>query len=182
MESTTKQGIANASFKLQATGRQEIRATAEPAMNSQILIIDISQGSEAIISSIIPTSVPTITPIEQTPTVEAIKEASTPVIPIENNRFIEWLLITLISWLSGYLFYAITTFVKISKDRATISIAIIMGGLVSGIWIMAGLPGSFQRIGFTGYLSLISIVLAGEAIAGCIIWFLKVQNGRIKVK
>jgi beta-N-acetylhexosaminidase len=182
LESTTKEGIAKASFKLQASGRQEIRATSEPAMNSQILIIDISQGSEAIISSIIPTPVPTIIPFEQTPTLEAIKETSTLAKPIKNNRFTEWLLISIISWLSGYGFYTIATFIKYSKARAYISTAIIIGGLASGIWIMAGLPGSFLRNGFTGYLFLISIVLAGSMIAGLIIWFIEIQRGHLKVK
>jgi beta-N-acetylhexosaminidase len=182
IESTTKQGIAKASFKLQASGRQEIRATSEPALNSQILIIDISQGSEAIISSVIPTPIPTLAAIEQTPVLETTKEVQKTAIPIENNRFTEWVLITIISWLSGYLFYTMVTFINKPKERGIISIAIIIGGLAVGIWIMAGLPGSFPRIDVAGYLSFISLVLLGEVAAGLFILLLETLRGNLKAK
>jgi hypothetical protein len=55
IETTTVGGIARAFIKLQSEGMHEIRATSEPAMNSQILVLNISSGQGAQISAINPT-------------------------------------------------------------------------------------------------------------------------------
>ncbi len=170
IESTTKQGVARASFKLQVSGRQEIRASAEPAMNSQILIIDISEGTDAIISAITPTPAPTLTNFEVVPELEDQTKNEVKTEKKENSRFIEWLLITILSWSSGYLFYINSNYIKAQRDRILISCSIILGGLISGIWILTGLPGSFSRIGFSGFLILTAIIILSEAIAGTAMW------------
>ena len=89
IESTTEQGIARASFILQVPGRQEIRAITEPALNSQILLIDISEGNEAIISAITPTPVPTtMTSSDQLPVLEGMAQNQVEILNKENNRFV----------------------------------------------------------------------------------------------
>ena len=170
IESTTKKGVARASFKLQASGRQEIRALTEPALKSQILLIDISQGSDAIISAITPTSIPTLSTNDQVPIIESLDENTVVTEKKENNRFLEWLLISALAWSSAYLFYINSGFIKARRDRVLISCALILGGLIAGVWILAGLPGSFSRVGFAGYFQLAALIILAEALAGTAMW------------
>jgi beta-N-acetylhexosaminidase len=175
IESTTKQGVAKASFKLQVSGRQEIRAITEPALNSQILIIDITEGTEAIISAITPTPIPTVTNNDELPILEGVAQNQVESINKANNRFFEWLLITLLAWFSGYLFYISSIFLKVQRDRILICITIILSGLTAGIWVLTGLSGSFSRVGFQGYFLLAALIILAEAIGGAVMWFLRDQ-------
>ena len=176
IESTTEQGIARASFKLQVPGRQEIRAITEPALNSQILLIDISEGNEAIISAITPTPVPTtMTSGEQLPVLEGMAQNQAEIQSKPNNRFGEWLLISLLAWGSGYLFYINSGYIKLQRDRILICCALILSGLAAGVWVLSGLPGSFPRVGFPGYLLLSVLVILAEAIGGSFMWILRDQ-------
>ena len=176
IESTTEQGIARASFILQVPGRQEIRAITEPALNSQILLIDISEGNEAIISAITPTPVPTfMTSSDQLPVLEGMAQNQVEILNKENNRFGEWLLISLLAWGSGYLFYVNSVFMKFQRDRLLICCAIILSGLAAGVWVLAGLPGSFSRVGFTGFLLLSVLIIFAEAIGGLLMWLIQDQ-------
>ena len=176
IESTTEKGIARASFKLQVPGRQEIRAITEPALNSQILLIDISEGNEAIISAITPTPVPTtMTSSDQLPVLEGAAQNQVEIQSKENNRFGEWLLISLLAWGSGYLFYINSVFIKFQRDRILISCAIILSGLAAGVWVLAGFPGSFPRVGFSGYVLLSILMILAEAIGGSFMWILRDQ-------
>ena len=176
IESTTEQGIARASFKLQVPGRQEIRAITEPALNSQILLIDISEGNEAIISAITPTPVPTtMTSSDQLPVLEGMAQNQVEILNKENNRFGEWLLISLLAWGSGYLFYINSVFMKFQRDRILICCAIILSGLAAGVWVLAGLPGSFPRVGFQGYFLLSVLIILAEAIGGTLMWIIQDQ-------
>jgi beta-N-acetylhexosaminidase len=181
IESITKQGVARAAFILQASGLQEIRASTEPALNSQILLIDISQGNEAIISAITPTPIPTLTSDDQVPVLESQPQNEVAVEKKVNNRFLEWVLITVLAWFSGYLFYYNSTLIKVRRDRVLISCAIILGGLISGIWILVGLPGSFSRIGFSGYFKLFALIILVEVITGTVMWVFRNQMKHNKV-
>ena len=176
IESTTVQGIARASFILQVPGRQEIRAITEPALKSQILLIDISEGNEAIISAITPTPVPTaMTSNDQLKVLEGMAQKQVE-IPIQtNNRFAEWLLMSMLAWGSGYLFYINSVFIKFPRDRILICCAIILSGLAVGVWVLAGLPGSFPRVGIPGYFLLSVLIILTEVIGGTFMWILRDQ-------
>ena len=171
LESITANGIARTSFKLITPGRHEIRVISEPALNSGILLIDISEGTEAIISAIIPTPIPTIG-IEDESSPENIGELSQNVIvKKENNRFSEWLFLFLFSWVSGFAFIKAASFIKHMKIRIQVSLWIIIGGLVSGIWQLMGLPGSFERAGIRGFVQLLGLLVFGEVIFGILGWW-----------
>ena len=175
IESTTEYGVARASFILQVPGRQEIRAITEPALNSQILQIDITEGTDAIISAISPTPIPTAKSDDMVPELENSVPEEVEVVAKENNRFLEWILITLLAWGSGYLFYSKSILNKNQRDRIFISCAILLGGLITGVWILAGLPGSFSRTGFSGYFLLAVLIIIVEIISGAAMWFFRNQ-------
>ena len=48
VETTTINGIARASIILQSAGMHEIRVTSEPALNSQILVLNIFRGGRRV--------------------------------------------------------------------------------------------------------------------------------------
>lgn len=170
VESTTIDGVARASIILQSAGIHEIRVTSEPAMNSQILVLNISEEEGALISAITPTPVPTIQEGSESEDV-IVEEESIPEEPLkENNKIGEWFLTSLIAWAGGLAFFINTTnWAKIRK-RAAISAGVIVGGLALALWMIVGLPGSAQRIGFSGYLNLILVTLLGDILGGVAVY------------
>lgn len=166
VESTTVDGIARAMIILQSAGIHEIRVTSEPAMNSQILVLNISEEEGALISAITPTPIPTLqdeTTDEKRDVVEEVIEEE----PVkENNKVGEWFLTSLIAWAGGLAFFINTTSWEKIRKRAAISAGIVVGGLLFALWMIVGLPGSAQRIGFSGYLNLMLVTLLGDILGG----------------
>ncbi len=169
IESTTTEGVARALIKLQSPGLHEIRVSSEPAMNSQILLVDISEEEGAIISAITPTPIPTISEngTEETPVMpidEKVEEQN------ENSKFLEWIWVSIVSWVSGAAVYSLSKSIKPTVMRGYLSMVFILGGLTAGLWIVSGLPGSFSRVGLTGFAALTAINLIGGLIAVLIFW------------
>ncbi|MDO9546470.1 MAG: glycoside hydrolase family 3 N-terminal domain-containing protein, partial [Pelolinea sp.] len=178
IESTTENGIAKASVVLQNSGLHEIRALSEPALSSQILVLDISE-EEAIVSAIIPTPVPTLADITGNDEVgDGIQEVAD---LIENNKVSEWFLATLLSWLLGaVVFYFLQDYFKV-EDRILIAISGVIGGLFNTTWLMLNFPGTSQRLGLNGYFSLFFSVLIGALIGGAGGWVLiQINRNRLK--
>lgn len=171
IETTTINGIARASIKLQSAGMHEIRVTSEPAINSQILVLNISPEEGALISSITPTPVPTVSEIMETEA-NAVQEEPIPeVIATKNNKLLEWLLTSLLTWGSGLLFYFNSGNIRKIKNRAMISMGITAGGLLTAFWLIMELPGSKERFGIGGYANLLIATIVGEILSGMLIYF-----------
>ena len=178
IESTTENGIAKASVLLQNAGLHEIRAISEPALSSQILVLDISLD-EAIVSAIIPTTVPTLADVTGDDGVgDDIQE-----IPdlVENNKTSEWFLATLLSWLLGAaVFYFLQDYLVI-EDRIIIATSSLVGGLFNTAWLILNFPGTSQRFGLNGYFSMFFSVLLGVLIGGAGGWMLiQLYKNRLK--
>ncbi len=167
IEATTVNGVARASIKLQSEGVHEVRVTSEPALNSQILVLNITPGAGTLISAITPTPIPTQ---EDVSTLE-VNEAQPETIPEEEaekeaNPFLEWFLTSLFAWGSGLIFFFNSETYTHVKDRAIVSIGITLGGLLTALWLILGLPGSIERVGASGYASLLIVTLIGELVIG----------------
>jgi beta-N-acetylhexosaminidase len=172
MEATTVKGIARTSFKLLTPGRHEIRVNSEPALNSQILLIEISEGAGAIISAITPTPLPTLG-LENEPVQTALAENQTiSVDDSRDGRFWRWIIATIFSWLSGLLCYRYFDFINPARYRLQISLWIIIGGALAGLWQQMSLPGGVQRSGLSGDLLFIILLIAFEAIFGFLAWWI----------
>ncbi len=63
IETTTSDGIARTSFRIQNDGLLEVRAVCEPALTSQILRLDVTKKGGAQVTAIAPTPEPTNTPV-----------------------------------------------------------------------------------------------------------------------
>lgn len=177
IDSTTTDGIARALIRLQSPGLHEIKVSSEPAMNSQILLVDISEEEGAVISAITPTPIPTISEAEtEEPPAASINEPSEE--PRENSKFLEWLWISVVSWVSGAAVYSLSKKIKPIVIRGYLSMVFVLGGLAAGLWIVSGLPGSFSRVGLAGFAALTAISLVGGSIAELIFWWVKKIQGK----
>ena len=172
IEAVTENGIARASFKLQTPGRHEIRVTAEPALNSQILLIEIAEGEGAIISSIIPTPLPTPGLAEDSVSSETLENQGSEEEKADNGKFLFWLASVIIAWASGFLFFKFADFLEPARYRLQVSIWIIIGGITACLWQLMNMPGSTSRTGFAGFGLHIILVLAFEFIFGALAWWI----------
>lgn len=178
LEAVTEQGIARTSFKLITPGRHEIRVASEPALNSQILLIEISEGTEAIISAITPTPLPTLGMDEGVTASNTVEAIETQDRNKKNPQFWNWFFIAVISWFSGIAFFRYATFIKKLKIRVQVAIWIVIGGLAIAIFQMLGLPGINFGNDAAGYFLTFLIVLIAETLFGFIGWrVLTVESG-----
>jgi beta-N-acetylhexosaminidase len=180
IESITENGIAKTSVTLQYVGLHEIRAVSEPALSSQILVLDISE-EEAIVSAIFPTPIPTI---EESLDGEELVISSPEIDSEENNNKVsEWFVATVFSWILGVvIFYLLQNYFMI-EDRIKISGSSIVGGLFNTAWLMFDFPGSSLRYGFNGYIKLCFSVFVGGLMGGVIGWiYIWVLQSRSKKK
>ncbi len=96
---TTIDGIARTTYKIGGAANLEIRAVSEPAITSQILVLNITEGEGAEVTAIVPTSMPTETlmpthTLAPTPTV-------TPTVVVEappSAGVGDWFLTLLVVW------------------------------------------------------------------------------------
>ncbi len=83
VETVTNQGVAQTTYKIAEAVPIEIRAVSDPALLSQIVTINITNGQEAAVTAVLPTVIPTQTPeIRATPT----EETPTPTPQTENTK------------------------------------------------------------------------------------------------
>jgi len=165
IDATTVDGVARTFIKLQSEGIHEIHVTSEPALNSQILVLNITPEEGTLISAITPTPVPTMEEVS------ALEESETPQEPNlveetekENSPFLEWFLTGLLAWGSGLLFFFNSDTYGDVKTRAILSGSITIGGLLTALWFILGLPGASERVGMGGYANLLIITLIGEIV------------------
>ncbi|MCD6576596.1 MAG: hypothetical protein J7K66_01115 [Anaerolineaceae bacterium] len=178
VESVTKNGVAKASIALQNAGLHEIRVESEPALSSQILILDISE-EEAIVSAIFPTPIPTLEELVESSEVIA----GSPEIDLEkkNNKILEWFIATAFSWILGAAFFYLLNNYFTMENRIKISGSGIIGGLFNTAWFIFDLPGSSLRYGSNGYIRLCFSVLIGVLI-GCVIGWIYVRFLQVRLK
>jgi beta-N-acetylhexosaminidase len=170
IESTTVNGVARASIKLQSEGMHEIRVTSEPALNSQILVLNISPEEGAQISAINPTPIPTEEQTSVATGEPVLEQVSQPKPVKTNSKFWEWFLTSLLAWGSGLLFFYYSYSLGKTRSRAFISSGIVAGGLLTAISQILGFSGATERVGFKGYIDLLFFTLLGEIIFGLVLY------------
>jgi beta-N-acetylhexosaminidase len=180
IESVTENGVAKASVALQNAGMHEIKVVSEPALSSQILVLDISE-EEAIVSAIFPTQIPTLE--ESLNGDEAVTVSPEIDLEEKNNKVSEWFVATAFSWILGVVaFYLLHNYYLI-EDRIRISGSSIVGGLFNTAWFIFDFPGSYPRYSFNGYIKLCFYVLIGVLIGGAIGWiYIQILQYRSKKK
>jgi len=169
IEAVSEKGIARASFDLKSAGLHEIKVTSEPALSSQILVLDISED-EILVSAIIPTTVATmenlsadIEPVEAPEEIEEI---------YPNNKSTEWFIATTFSWILGAAVFALLKNYFVYVERTRIAGFFVLGGLFNMAWYIFDFPGSPLRHGIEGYIQLCFAVFVGSILGGVVGWVL----------
>ena len=171
VEATTVDGIARVTIKLQSPGLHEIKAISEPAQNSEILILDISQDVGAVISSFIPTPIPTKV-IESLPIEEGDQSEMVPEEPEKQKKsmFMEWLLSTLFIWTIAATFFSISKPRLPIKMRIRITAWMLFGGSLAILWMLIRMSGTLSGTGLFSYIAVLLIALTGSLFAGGTAW------------
>lgn len=145
VETVTQNGIARASYRIERGGLLEIRVASEPAINSNILRLDITSTEGAVVTAILPTPIPTETPTPTTTSTPEVTPTSNPE-PVQSRpapTLSLWLLSTLLSlggaftggWLGMH-------FLPSPRWAVRLGLTVLMGGVLAYLYLALGLPGS----------------------------------------
>jgi beta-N-acetylhexosaminidase len=177
IETVTKNGIARTNFRIQDPGMLEIRVNSDPSFNSDILMLEITPGKSIVVSAITPTVIPTS--ISDQPNAGNQTNTLYRKIFIGSDFKLEWLIVFLMLWLIvGFFLWMGTRYFTIKWGiRAGLTTAI--GGFLSYLWIILGLPGSLTLFYSRALTSTIIVVLIGGGI-GFLVYWLWNQYSRTK--
>ena len=167
VEVVTHDGIARTTFRIQDPGLLEIRITSDPAMNSEILLLDITEGQSIIVSAITPTINPEPEEEEKLPS-ESNHERDFQVSSL--NPVVEWILVIGMLWGVGLWMMWIGNKYFTLQWGIRAGLMAVVCGLVPYGWILLNLPGStiFQISASTGKTLL--VVLIGACIGVFSYW------------
>lgn len=175
LEKTTVRGVARGSYRIERAGLLEIRVTSDPAINSELLRLDISSGESAAITAIVPTPGPTSTPDPtSTPTLTPQPTPSPTPEPPAAPHVGDWLMGTLLAlgvgaaaaWLGG----------RVAPQRWGVrwGLCMLIGGLAAYTYLALDLPGSQTVLREAPTVGVMMVVSAGllAGLAGGVIWWL----------
>jgi len=177
VETTTSQGTARATFRLDQAGMVEIRATSEPATASDVILLNVTSEGGAV-QVITPTPEPTVVP-EPTPIVTpepVVRE--NPLMSEGYPNIFGWLLVMLV--LLGGTGMAYWLFVQILDARWAIrwAMLILLGGLATYNYLIFELPGAVGWLNERGLAAFLQAVLLGQIIGFAAGWAWRSFLGR----
>jgi beta-N-acetylhexosaminidase len=169
IDSVTSNGVARIQFTIDSKGLYEIKVISEPALASQILQLNVTSDSGAV-----------LTAIEPTPVVQSTSETGNEgeVIPSQTTgdqdggrfpTFGVWLaaLLLLLSEVVGS-YYLLTRSVKYSGWAVRAGLLMLITGWLAYLYMAFGLPGSDGLSAFS--VLLITILSGGLGLIGILVW------------
>lgn len=160
IEAVTAQGIARAAFHLDRSGLFEIRATSEPASNSDIIQLNIS--GEAIEVNIVEG---TSTPALITPTTTIWAASPTPASPppsVGHSPYVGiWLVMTVLLAGMGYLASALGKLLFSTRWGLRWGLCTLLGGTMVYNYLIWRLPGSAKVVEQGGWVGILGLTLIG---------------------
>ena len=147
IETITENGIARTTYPIQSPGLLEIRVTSDPATVSDILRLDISQDSSAMVTAIIPTPVITETPVPTpAPTITVVPTLIEAAQPDKHPNTWEWLFSVMVIWASAIgIFFVGDRLISLRWGMRWGLLAVI-GGMSAYIFLAARTSGSEQLL------------------------------------
>jgi beta-N-acetylhexosaminidase len=183
-EVVTVNGIGRTSYRIQTAGLLEVRAMSDPAMTSDLLRLDVTNGVGAPVSVIEPTNAPTPTdtPPVPTPTVTVsptpTATAEPPAVPPTSGTG-EWLFSMAMIWVgAGGVFWVGSQRFSL-RWGVRFALLSLTGGMLAYLVYMAvaeSQPSGWSERGWMAGL-LVSILL-GIAIGWASGWFWQLLNKR----
>lgn len=171
VETTTSKGVAHVSYRIDRPGLLEIRASSGPAVNSDLLQLDITGSQSAVITVIVPTQQPTLTPtvtLTPAPTLSPVPEKSEP--QPDPPSFMDWLLA--IWGVLGCAGAVIWLGPRLLTNRWAVrwGLCMALGGLLGYNYLALRLPGSQALLERTSSLGVMMVSLFGVALGGLAGW------------
>lgn len=178
-ETTTEKGISFFSYRIEAAGQLEISATSEPAVQSEILQIDISPDGNTSIISYTPTPMVSLTPTEQptaTPTALPIPTATPAPVVASFPSVGEWVLGVFLmglgsglAYLVGYLWWGTP------RWGLRASLCTLIGALLAYTYLNLGTEGARYWMGQSGTNFVIEVIVVGLLLGWIIalIWWVR---------
>ena len=160
VEVASYEGIARTTFRIQDPGMLEIMITSEPAMNSEILLLDITEGRSIVVSAITPTKNPEPEKKEELP---SDPDLGKKFVTYSLNPIVEWMVVIGLLWCIGlFMMWMGNKFFTLQWGIRAGLIAVVCG-LIPYIWILLNLPGStfLQISASTGKTLLVTLFGAG---------------------
>ena len=159
VDAVTTQGVARAPFGLDKPGLLEIHATSDPAVNSTVLQLDVSQSGAVAVTVIVPEVTQSITPTPE----------ATVVVPVEGYistagypRLPAWLVAMFFIAGCGWVGYAAGLRIVDHRSAFRWSLGIVLGGLAAYNFLSLGLFGIVGWLAARGVSGLIMFVFFGE--------------------
>jgi beta-N-acetylhexosaminidase len=159
---TTQQGSARASYKIENDGLLEIRVSSDPALTSEIFTLNISKGISAGVTAIVPSPLPTETP-QPTPTptlTPTFEPTPVPVVPMQIG-FGDWLLAMLIIAASAIGVYFAGVWWGSVRWGVRWALCAVMGGALVYAYLALDMPGVNQWIQSAGRSAVLGLTLVG---------------------
>jgi beta-N-acetylhexosaminidase len=166
-DAVTTDGIARSSFVLDKPGLLEIRAVSEPAVNSLVLQLPVSESGAVAVTVVVPELTK---PVEATPQTPVDQEVSDYISNAGYPRFAAWMLVML--FIVFCVWVAYSAGIRIANPRAAIrwALGISMGGLLAYNYLAFGLFGISSWLSSTGFSGLMLFVFLGELIGFAAAW------------
>ena len=162
IETTTRDGIAQATYLVQDSGIYDVRVSSDPASNSEVIQINIDtteelNGNDVQEIVITQTVEPTQTLINEPDLDEERVETAVKRKP----NSVEWLLSMLIVWGVGFLIYRLGKKKVSNRWAIRWSLMAIIGGTAAYLYLAIGLPGSAHLIESIRFGGILAAVLSG---------------------
>lgn len=161
VETVTNQGVAQTTYKITEASPVEIRAVSDPALLSQIITINITNGQEAAVTAVLPTLIPTETP-ETTVTLAGVTPTPSlePTAPRDTSPPLGlWVIVLVLVWGLGLGVGGIAARALAMRLAYQQAMFTVIGGMIAYIvvlllpdprngYLQAGLPGILVAILF----------------------------------
>lgn len=183
IETQTENGIARTMYRIQKTGVYEIRVTADPALVSQILSLDITDDGGQITSF-----QPTIAPTGMATTTDSTGLVETPDVKPSTNHelgylsFGDWLVATLLIFSIAALFYWWGWYKNKYSWNPRIPALVILGGYLTYLYFALGFPGAEESIKNNGSWVMLLWLIVGSLIGGACgyLWYNRIRTKSLK--
>lgn len=171
IETQTLNGIAQTTYRIQNIGKFELKVTADPAIVSQILSLDITEGGGQI-TSFEPTSVPTVSPFT-TEVPEGAENFDTPRFTSHDRGILsvaDWLLSSLIVFGVAGVFFGWGR-IKQKQNWSKVPFLAGLTGYLVYLYFGLGLPGTMKLV-LSGRSGLVFLFVFAGSLAGGVLGLL----------